>query len=125
MKDEELALEKKQEELASTLLAHSATYLLAVQLDKFLDKVVSQALRESDQELASAWRISHLIRNAFAHDPLAPTWDIKQNLRNQLFRVRDIISLDTTELHGKPVLRHHYGGPLALLRLVQYIRSHE
>jgi hypothetical protein len=36
--------------------------------------------------------------------------------------VRDIISLDTNGLQGLALKREHYGGPLALLRLSQFVR---
>jgi hypothetical protein len=123
MEKKELELTKEEEAEASTLLAHSATYLLMVQLDTFLDKVVSKTLKEREPELNCSWRISHLIRNAFAHDPFAPIWMISSRDRDRVYQVRNIISLDTSGLDGKPVLREHYGGPLALLKLVQYVRG--
>ena len=36
--------------------------------------------------------------------------------------VGDIIALDTTGLQGTPFDWRHYGGPLALLRLCQFVR---
>lgn len=122
IKERELMLTKENEKQASTLLVHSATYLLIVQLDKFLDKVLPETLKQNDADLNCAWRISHLVRNAFAHDPFAPIWTVSKRDRNRTYRVGNIISLDTSGLEGKPVLREHYGGPLALLKLVQYIR---
>ena len=38
------------------------------------------------------------------------------------FEIDDIIRLDTTDLHGKAFDWHHYGGPLALYRLAQFVR---
>ncbi|MBH0189312.1 MAG: META domain-containing protein, partial [Nitrospira sp.] len=45
-----------------------------------------------------------------------------QNCRNQIFEVRGVTSLNTTNLQGVAFDWRHYGGPLAILRLCRYVR---
>ena len=73
--------------------------------------------------IRNASLILRQIRNAFAHDPLNPTWDIRQpEAMNKILVVKDIIKLDTKEINGKRIQRLHYGGPLAILKLSEFIR---
>jgi hypothetical protein len=76
----------------------------------------------SNSDVRSAYQISRSIRNAFTHAPSDPIWSIDDDCKNQTFAVRDIIKLDTTNLHGQRFDWRHYGGPLALLRLSQFVR---
>lgn len=40
-----------------------------------------------------------------------------------VFEVPDVIVLNTRGLHGTPFDWRHYGGPLALFRLCQFVRT--
>ena len=108
-------LNGEEEELAIGLLHHVATYLLANQ--------IASCLQRSNTNIGDAYIISYLIRNAFAHDPFMPQWKIKDKDKNKLFCVSGIIKLDTNNLHGKGVVWHDFGSPLALLRLSEYVRQ--
>lgn len=119
----ELELTKEQEELASILLVHSATYLCAVQADTVLQAIVPNRFNDSDPDIRSASWIARLIRNAFAHNPFAPVWKTYSECENKIYTVQNVISLNTTGLNGKPVERLHYGGPLALLKLLEFIKQ--
>jgi len=121
----EFELSADQEDFASSALLHCATYLMAVQLDTALDTAVgTKRFQHRDVSIQAASCIVRSIRNAFAHDPFNPVWDIRQpDCQDRVFEIADVIRLDTTGLSGKKVAWQHYGGPLALFRLSQHIRS--
>lgn len=118
----ELSPTQDEEQFAAAALEHSATYIMAVQIDTALQPVFPQRLshlREDVQQ--SAW-IARLIRNAFAHDPLNPVWLTYPECENQIFSVQEIITLNTAQLKGKVLQRMDYGGPLALLRFSEFVK---
>ena len=119
----DLALSKEQEELGAALIVHSATYVMAVQMDAAMQDVFPDRFRHSDPDVQAAAWIARLIRNSFAHNPLDPQWQVQPEARGKRYQVEDLIVLDTGGLEGKRVTREHYGGPLALLRLLQFVRA--
>ncbi|VVB85751.1 Uncharacterised protein [uncultured archaeon] len=46
-----------------------------------------------------------------------------QATMNKEFEITNILTLKTHNLHGKRLDRYDYGGPLALLRLIQYVKT--
>lgn len=119
---DELRLTAKEEDRAAAALEHSTTYLMAIQLDTALALAVPQRFKHPDVDIQSACWIARLLRNAFAHNPLNPTWPVYQECADQTFAVRDIVTLTTTSLNGRRVDWMDYGGPLALLRLCAFVR---
>ena len=71
--------------------------------------------------IKSASWIARLIRNAFAHNPFDPVWIIQAECKNKQYEVPGTISLDTSSIDGKRLLRIHYGGPLAILKLSEFV----
>jgi len=120
---DELKLTREEEGIGSTLLEHVTTYTLAVQIDTALGALYPSRFESADQILQSAAWIARLIRNAFAHNPFAPQWQTYLECENKQFTVHDFISLDTSGLNGKYVDRGHYGGPLALFKLSEFVRE--
>ncbi len=118
-----LHLTPNEEERAASALEHSATYLLAVQVDKVLSEAVSDRFKHRDDNIRAASWIARLIRNAFTHNPLDPVWLIYPECDNKSYRVGNIAALDTQSLDGKRLRRMHYGGPLALLKLSEFTRA--
>ncbi|MBA4349317.1 MAG: hypothetical protein C0415_04940 [Thermodesulfovibrio sp.] len=118
----EIALREDQANFAASCLHQSATFLMAVAMKDAIKAVINDPYNCADSDIRSAYQISRLIRNAFAHAPLQPTWSIDPPCRNKIFRVKDIIILDTSNLQDKPFDWRHYGGPLALFRLCQFVR---
>jgi hypothetical protein len=118
---EELSLTAEEEQIAAGLLEHLATYSLCLEADSVLAELIPQRFELDDDDLRCAAWIVRLIRNAFAHDPFAPTWLIDRRVRDAVLQVHDILTLDTCSLPGKVVRREDYGGPLALLRLIQFV----
>lgn len=118
----ELVLSTEDRRIASSCMYHSATYLLAVVADTALEQCFLNRFDHNSTEVITASRIARLIRNAFAHDPFHPVWKIDNASIRQKFELQGLISLDATHLNGKKVERDDYGGPVALLRFVQFVR---
>lgn len=118
----DLALRQDQAEYAAWSLHRSATFLLAVAIKDAIEAVVPKASEAPDPVVRSAYLIATLIRNAFTHEPFAPTWLIDRKWRSEVFEVPGIISLDTRGLNNTKFHWKQYGGPLALLRLCQFVR---
>lgn len=116
-----LKLDKSEEELGSRLLEHIGTYIMIQQLNKVLeDEYGFSRLQSNDIEIINLSQIVRLIRNAFAHDPFNPVWDISKSAENQEYQISGILSINTSNLHGKRLKREDYGGPIALLKLLEY-----
>jgi hypothetical protein len=118
----EIALAEDDADYAAWSLHRSATFLMAVAMKDAIRAAVHDPKTATDADVRSAYQISRLIRNAFAHAPFDPVWSIDPDCRDRVFAVRDIIKLDTTGLHDQRFDWRHYGGPLALLRLSQFVR---
>jgi hypothetical protein len=76
----------------------------------------------TDSNVRSAYQISRMIRNAFAHAPLTPVWNFDADCRDRVFEIPDIITLNTAGLNGTPFDWRDYGRPLALIRLCRFVR---
>jgi hypothetical protein len=120
---DELALTPEQEEHAFAALEHCATYITVVQVHTVLEAVHPDPFHIKEPAISAAFQISRLIRNAFAHNPFAPVWKIRSKWEKRVFIVPDVIALSTAGLDGQPLRRKHYGGPLAILRLITYTES--
>jgi len=118
---EELVLTAVQEEQAFAALEHCGTYLAVVQAREAFNSIYERPFSIPEPEVSSAFHIARLIRNAFAHNPFSPVWKIDKRCRDKAYSVPHVISLNTSGLHGQPVRREHYGGPLAILRFLQYV----
>jgi hypothetical protein len=145
---EKIALRQDQAEYAAMLIQQSATLTMAVaakdaiealvpnlpKVVKASKKGIDHTIRNcissvspklwkaSDDNVAAVYHIARLVRNAFAHAPFAPTWMIHSELQNHVFVIDGVIELRTGGLHGAAFDWRHYGGPLALLRLCQFVR---
>jgi hypothetical protein len=122
-KYEEIALRQDQAEQAAFFLHRSATYLMAVAIKDAIRAVAPNPKTSSDTNVRSAYQIARLIRHAFAHSPFSPRWSIDPDCQHTTFVVPDVMTLDTTSLQGAAFDWRHYGGPLALFRLCQFVRT--
>lgn len=117
----DLELNRDQEKTGSKILEHVGTYVVILQLNEVLENEWGPSRLESnDITVRNLSQIVRLIRNAFAHDPFSPKWDISNSAKNQKFEIPKILTLNTNGLHRKRVQRLDYGGPLAILRLIQF-----
>ena len=120
---DEIALSEEDSDYAAWSLHRSATFLMAVAMKDAIRVAVHDPKKDSDADVRSAYQIARLIRNAFAHSPFDPVWSIDLDCRNRVFAVRELIMLETTGLHDQRFDWRNYGGPLALLRLSQFVRA--
>jgi hypothetical protein len=122
MSRQEMTLSGEDAILASSVLHHSATLGLAVQIVAAI-KAILPDVRESGSEVQrSAFEIARLIRNAFTHQPLEPRWSIDPDCVDVTFDVPNVIHLETSGLQGKPFIWQDYGGPISLYRLSEFAR---
>lgn len=145
---DEMALRHDQAEYAAHVIQHSATLTMAVAVKDAIEAVapnlpdavyekgnqilqaVSDAIGNTqskpwkvpDDQVATTYHISRLIRNAYAHAPFAPRWQINSGIRDHNFIVKDVIELRTRDLHGKSFDWRHYGGLLGLYQLCRFTR---
>ncbi len=118
----EVALRKDQAAYAACNLHRSAIFLMAVAVKDAIKAIIPNPKNHNDSNIRNAYQIARLIRNAFAHSPFYPMWSIDPDCQNTIFEVKNIITLNTKGLHGTPFDWRHYGGPLALLKLCQFVR---
>lgn len=118
----EVALSREEADFAAWNLQRSATFLMALTALEAIRGTVPNPKAHSDPLVVSAYQIARMIRNAFAHSPFNPVWRIDADCREQHFQVPGVIEFDTTGLDTTPFDWRHYGGPLALLRLSQFVR---
>lgn len=145
---DEIALRRDQAEYAAHVMQHSATLTMAVAVKDAIEAVaptLSDSVRRngqqilnavldgisntnskpwtvSDQEVATAYHVSRLIRNAYAHAPFAPRWMINTAIRSTVFNIPNVIEFNTDGLHGTNFDWRHYGGLLGLYNLCRFAR---
>jgi hypothetical protein len=123
MSREELTLSYDDATLATAILHHSATLSLAVHIVSAYKQVVGDTRGCKDPVKRSAFEIARLIRNAYAHRPADPHWSIDPPCQDKQYEVPGILRLDTTGLQGKRFEWQDYGGPIALYRLSEFVRT--
>jgi hypothetical protein len=145
---EEIALWQDQAEYAAQVIQHSATLTMAVAVKDAIETIATDLpasvrrngnnIRQAvdavirninpkpwtipDDQVATAYHVSRLIRNAYAHSPFAPQWMINNTLRDTVFVIPDVIELQTRGLHETDFDWRHYGGLLGLYQLCRFTR---
>ena len=77
--------------------------------------------RHSDAEIRNTCSILFLVRCAFAHNPLIPTWLIDSRFRDKLYDVPEIgLQLNTTGLHRQVGVLPRIGGWVGAVKLLGY-----
>lgn len=92
--------------------------LLAIEMDSALKSTIPDRLDHSNPEVRNLSIVVWQLRNAFAHDPLSPVWRVNDPKYQMVFHVLSMPPLDLKLLNGQSVQRRHFGGPLALVKLV-------
>ncbi len=118
----EVILTQNEGEFGAWGLQRSTTYLMAAAVLEAIQDVIPNAKTHSDQCVVAAYQISRMIRNAFTHAPQWPVWNIDADCRGKKFEIRGVMTLDTTDLNAKPFDWRHYGGPLAIVALLRFVR---
>ncbi len=116
----ELSLTSEQEEVAFSLLEYCATYVAVLQVHSVLERIYEDPFKIPEPDIQAAFQIARLIRNAFSHNPFLPVWQFGEQYENKQYIVPGVVSLSTTGLRGQFLEREHRGGPLAVLRLLEF-----
>lgn len=146
---DEMALRQDQAEIAAALIQHSATLTMAVAVKDAIEALVpdlSSAVRRdgstrlidavndaiannsdkpwrtTEQLVGTTYHIARLIRNAYAHAPFAPRWNINSAIRNITFSIPNVAELNTNGLHNTAFDWRHYGGLLSIYKLCRFAR---
>lgn len=119
---DDLRLDEEEQARAAAALEVSAVKVLAIAVDTALEHVFPDRFTHADRAIADTAIIARAIRNAFAHDPICPRWELRNPRHAGRFEIPGVIILDTTGKDGHEVLWQDYGGPLALLCLLQHAR---
>ncbi|HNS85504.1 MAG TPA: hypothetical protein PKH09_01295 [Parvularculaceae bacterium] len=120
---EDFGLRPDQAPLAAACLEHTAVLAMSGVIRDAIVALFEDPKNHSDSNVVGAYQISRLVRNAFAHSFVAPTWSIDKDCRSKTFEIRDVIRLDTTELQNQPMQWPHYGGPLAIFKFGRFVRE--
>jgi hypothetical protein len=120
MGKDDLFLAEDEAQSASTALQHCAIFLLAVAVDTALEQVFSDRFAGEAKTEAI---IARVLRNAFAHDPFFPRWQLSNRNHIGQFEIPNVMKVDTSNLDGQPVDWQDYGGPLALLRFARHCQQ--
>jgi|GEM_PF-2679434 len=96
-----------------------------ITIDEAFNDVLPQRNPKSDKAEYVCWSIIYQMRNAFAHTPLTPKWDVKKTYKRlyclRLFR--QSISVDFSELDGQDFNLDQIGGVLSLFELIEYCKE--
>ncbi|MEM7492494.1 MAG: hypothetical protein AAF296_03880 [Pseudomonadota bacterium] len=119
---DEFGLRSDQAEDAALYMERSATFILASVIRDLLVIKFKDPKNHNKAHVRNAYQISRLIRNAFAHSSIEPHWSIDKDCRDKQFEIPDIIKIDTSTLHNRPLMWPDYGGPLAIFRFGRFVR---
>lgn len=117
-----MVLSKEYEDEASAALENSAVYLAACQLDSVLEEKLPKRFEHPDRGLRNACSIIRVLKVSFEENPYSPVWKFPDEWKGRLLEFEKV-SLFPPELDGRPVRRRDYGGPLTLLRLLEFVRE--
>ena len=120
---EDFGLRRDQAPQAAHALEETAMLVLA---SAIRDAIVAQfpnPKSHTDVRVVAAYQISRMIRNAFAHSMIDPVWSIDADCADRTFAIDGVISLRTTDLHGRRIGWPDYGGPLAIFHFGRFVRE--
>lgn len=120
---EDFGLRADQADYAALNLEMAATFIITGVVRDALVALFGDPKVHQNSDVVTAYQISRLIRNAFAHSMLYPCWSIDEDCRDRTFSIADVISLNTTGLQGKALDWRDYGGPLAIFYFGRFVRE--
>jgi len=123
VKYHEIALSMEEADRAACDMKRMATYLMAVKILNAIKNIFPNPKKHKNPDICSAYQITRMIRNAFTHYPFHPIWFIDDDCKNKIFEIKNIIRFDTDGIDQQRFDWRHYGGPLALFRLSQFVRE--
>jgi hypothetical protein len=120
---EDFGLRPDQADLAASVLETTATFVVAGVIRDALVYFYANPKNHDDPDVVAAYQISRLMRNAFSHSMLAPRWSIDEDCKGKTYTIDKVISVNTTDLHGKELDWRHFGGPLAIFYFGRFVRE--
>jgi hypothetical protein len=120
---EDFGLRFDQAPLAAKALAESAMFILVCTILDAIKSTFPNPKAHSDPKIVTAYQISRIIRNAFAHSAVEPYWNIDRDCANTIFSIDGVISIDTAEMSGRRIGWRDYGGPLAIFYFGRFVRE--
>ena len=120
----DFGLREDQAEWAAVQLEMTATCVLAGAIRDAILGTFQDPKRNKCPNVVNAYQISRHIRNAFSHSMVEPRWSIDKDCQGRRFAIDELIALDTTGLHDKPLEWRDYGGPLAIFHFARFVREH-
>ena len=120
---EEFGLRKDQAPVAGHALEETAMLVLTGAILDAIKAHFHAPRHHDDARVVASYQIARIIRNAFAHSMIDPTWSIDADCVDKTFEIPDIISVCTTDLHGRRMGWPDYGGPLAIFRFGRFVRE--
>lgn len=98
---------------------------IAIIVDEAVNQVVGPKNPTDTSDLGSARAIVYQIRNAFAHGPTNPHWEIAPKYQ-RVYTVTAsgaTIAFDGAALNGQGLVPAHFGGHEGIFRIMQYCRD--
>jgi hypothetical protein len=95
---------------------------IAIIVDEALDQKYGSKDSSDTSELGSVRAIIYQIRNAFAHEPLSPTWRVKDRYR-RVYAIHvgpACISFDGAALDGRNLRPVDFGGLEGYIQMLKY-----
>lgn len=120
---EDFGLRPDQADYAASQLEMTATFVLVSAIRDALITFFPNPQTNNNQDVVSAYQISRMIRNAFAHNVVTPKWSIDKDCQNKIYEIKDIITLNTENLNNTYLEWPHYGGLLAIFYFGRYVRE--
>lgn len=118
----DMLLTKEEEDEASAALENSAVYLAACQLDAVLEESIPNRFEHDNHDIRAACSVIRLLQESFAANPFDPVWKFPDEWKGKLLEFEGL-SFFPPELDGRPVRRRDYGGPMTLLRLIEFVQG--
>lgn len=76
---------------------------------------------ESIPGLSAAKVIVRQIRNAYAHDPIHPKWDVRKTAHQKTFQISEIgLTIDLNKLNDQDFRVEHVNGSVGIAKLLNY-----
>ncbi len=102
----------------------AGTSLCVIAFDKAMDIAFGSKdnrFPTDNNDLESARAIIYQIRNAFAHDPLHPSWHVTKEKYLKRFQIGEIkLEVNLCDLNGTDFQVEHVGGDPGLFLLLEY-----
>lgn len=120
---QDFGLRPDQALLAAHALEETAMLVLTSTIRDAIVALFPNPKAHNNPDVVASYQISRIIRNAFAHSVIDPIWSIDTDCMDKTFAIEGVISLCTTDLHGKRIGWPDYGGPLAIFHFGRFVRE--